>query len=270
MAIVTTDDKHYKAIADVIRRGYVDDIKFRPEDMAGEIDLALNDKFLQGHMQGYGEGYDAGQQAEYDRFWDAILQDGNRDDYYYLFSGYGWTAETFKPKYDIRGWRFQGTFAYTAQLRVSLIDLLDACGVVLDTSKATSVYGMFQYSSITEIPHIDLSSLTTNASGLFSNCTKLKRIEKITYTEKSACYAIGSYQECRELEDVEFAGVIAGDMNLSWSPLLTDATVQSLIDHLKDLTGQAVKTLTLHATVGAKLTDAQKATITAKNWQLVY
>ena len=34
--------------------------------------------------------------------------------------------------------------------------------------------------------------------------------------------------------------------------------------------GGTAHTLTLHATVGSKLTDEQKATITAKNWELVY
>jgi hypothetical protein len=33
---------------------------------------------------------------------------------------------------------------------------------------------------------------------------------------------------------------------------------------------QKAQTLTVHAEVGNKLTEAQKATITAKNWILVY
>jgi hypothetical protein len=46
--------------------------------------------------------------------------------------------------------------------------------------------------------------------------------------------------------------------------------MQSIIDHLKDLTGQTPQKLTFHATAGGKLTDVQKAAITAKNWTLVY
>ena len=38
----------------------------------------------------------------------------------------------------------------------------------------------------------------------------------------------------------------------------------------KVMGGGTTQTLTLHKTVGNKLTDAQKATITAKNWTLVY
>lgn len=51
---------------------------------------------------------------------------------------------------------------------------------------------------------------------------------------------------------------------------LSSDTIQSIIDGLADLTGGTAQTLTLHATVGSKLTDEQKATITAKNWELVY
>lgn len=51
---------------------------------------------------------------------------------------------------------------------------------------------------------------------------------------------------------------------------LIPKSVQAIIDGLADLTGGTTQTLTLHATVGGKLTDEQKATITAKNWELVY
>ena len=44
----------------------------------------------------------------------------------------------------------------------------------------------------------------------------------------------------------------------------------TICDHLKDLTGEATKSLKFHPDVGAKLTQIQKAAITAKNWVLVY
>ena len=55
-----------------------------------------------------------------------------------------------------------------------------------------------------------------------------------------------------------------------YSRNLTPETIQSIIDGMADLTGATAQTLTFHKDVGAKLTDAQKATITAKNWTLVY
>jgi hypothetical protein len=54
------------------------------------------------------------------------------------------------------------------------------------------------------------------------------------------------------------------------SAVLSDDSIQSIIDGLADLTGSTAQTLTLHATVGAKLTQAQKDAAAAKNWTLVY
>jgi hypothetical protein len=54
------------------------------------------------------------------------------------------------------------------------------------------------------------------------------------------------------------------------SSKLSDASIQSIIDGLADLTGQTAKTLTLRTDVGAKLTQAQKDAAAAKNWTLVY
>ena len=59
-------------------------------------------------------------------------------------------------------------------------------------------------------------------------------------------------------------------ISFSRSPELSTDTIQSIIDGLADLTGSTTQTLTLSGTTAAYLTDTQKATITAKNWSLVY
>ena len=70
------------------------------------------------------------------------------------------------------------------------------------------------------------------------------------------------------LEEVRFSGVIGKSIGFADCSKLSVDSVQSVIDHLKDLTGQTAQTLTFHATVKGKLTDAQKSAITAKNWTL--
>lgn len=47
------------------------------------------------------EVYEAGKQAEYDKFWDNLQQNGNRRNYWGAFSGAGWNDEIFKPKYPL-------------------------------------------------------------------------------------------------------------------------------------------------------------------------
>ncbi len=95
--------------------------------------------------------------------------------------------------------------------------------------------------------------------------------EPFDYSSATSATYINGVNNCISL--VNFR-VVASSIKLSisfvnCSELSTD-TIQSIIDGLADLTGGTAQTLTLHADVGAKLTEEQKATITAKNWELVY
>lgn len=73
------------------------------------------------------------------------------------------------------------------------------------------------------------------------------------------------------LVDVRFVvNSILVNISFSSCAKLSAETIQSIIDGLADLTGSDTQTLTVHEDVGAKLTDEQKATITAKNWTLAY
>ena len=80
-----------------------------------------------------------------------------------------------------------------------------------------------------------------------------------------------AFTSANALKDIEFVpNSIKISIGFNDSNLLSDISIQSIIDGLADLTGGTAQTLTLHATVGGKLTDEQKASITAKNWTLVY
>lgn len=267
MAIVTTDDKHYKDIANALREHIGVQEQYKPEDMAKRISIVHDEGF----NSGYTGGLEDGKQAEYDRFWDAYQQNGNRKEYRYAFGGDGWTDETFKPKYDLKPTGGNNMFAGFSVLgrNTSITECLEQAGVTLDTSNCTNCQQMFYACRATEIPNINLGS-ATNANSLFYDSGYLKKVE-ITVPESSPLTVYnGWFGGCKVLEDLTVNGVLKYSLDLKSSPLLTMASVQSIIDHLKDLTGATAQTLTFHATVGAKLTDAQKATITAKNWQLVY
>ena len=81
----------------------------------------------------------------------------------------------------------------------------------------------------------------------------------------------GAFTTTPALKEVRFVKEsIPLNISFAQSANLSTDTIQSIIDGLADLTGGTVQTLTLHATVGGKLTEIQKATITAKNWTLVY
>lgn len=115
----------------------------------------------------------------------------------------------------------------------------------LDLRKGTNFQNMFQWSAkIVEIGEMDISN-ATNVTGMFGSCDGLERISFV--------------QGCIKLS-----------LNFAQSNLLDDASIQSIIDGLADLSGKTSQTLTLHATVGGKLTQAQKDAATAKNWTLAY
>ena len=117
----------------------------------------------------------------------------------------------------------------------------------VDTQNAKSWNYAFRYAKSVEIIDgnpLDFSS-TTNVTRMFDFCTALKEMRFAPNTLKLS-------------------------ITIPNSPNLSTDTIRSIIDGLADLTGGTAQTLTLHATVGGKLTDEQKATITAKNWELVY
>lgn len=110
-----------------------------------------------------------------------------------------------------------------------------------DTSKVTSFYHMFDGdTSLETIKTID-GTASQGFSSTFLNCSALKNIEITQGTIKlNICF---------------------GD-----SPLLTDVSIQNIIDGLATVTSQ--QTLTLHTDVESKLTDEQKSAIASKNWEL--
>ena len=175
----------------------------------------------------------AGQKSEYDRFWDNLQDYGNRTDYWGAFCG--WNDEMFKPKYPF---------------------------VMINHGYA------FRYSTITAVPEIEIRN-TPSMVQLFYDAKMLRRVEKLSFNRTITSFS-NTFNNCEALEHIIIDGVIAANVSFAYSPLLDEESRQSIIDCLADLTGKTAQTLTLHATVGAKLTDAQKATITAKNWTLVY
>ena len=92
--------------------------------------------------------YDKGKQDEYDRFWDLYQDYGNRRSYRHAFAGYGWTVDTFKPKYKM-----------TPIGSLNAVDMFNLCNGatageenaldyrkfahLLDFSEATSAQGTF-------------------------------------------------------------------------------------------------------------------------------
>jgi hypothetical protein len=269
MAIVTTDDKHYHDIAEALRAGAPIMRGLKPEEMAGFVysvaefrqamgrDEGYSNGRANGYIEGKADGITEGQKAEYDRFWDAYQINGTRTDYDMAFGGYGWTDELFKPKYPITDIKYgYGMFARKCNIK-------DLSGYKFKVFNAQYMFW------ISNVEHVGEIEVTDSIYGIFNSASKLKTVDKMIFADTITTWN-SPFSGCTNLENITCEGVIKQSISFANSSKLTNASAQSIIDTLKDLTGATAQTLTFHATVGGKLTAEQKATITAKNWTLVY
>lgn len=118
-----------------------------------------------------------------------------------------------------------------------------------------------------ELDISDFNFIPIESAYLFGSCNKLKRI--IGEIDFSASRSIlNPFNACNKLEDVRLKKETLPLSIKVLSELLSDASIQSIIDGLADLTDLETQTLTFHEGVKAKLTEEQITTITGKNWTL--
>lgn len=228
------------------------------------------------------EGYDglgqvtvnveaSGGDGWYDTFWDAYQKNGEQIAYQYGFSENRWNINNFYPKYDIRPvGGTAGMFNYfnTNYEAFDLAQRLEECGVVLDTSGITTWTNTFNYANVTRLPALDCTGLTS-ANGAIQRCGAVT-IDKLIFKADGSQNINGFFTWNQKLANVVVEGCIGKSFTMQWNTALTVESLQSFVDALLDLTGGTAATWTLHAQVGAKLTDEQKAAIAAKNWTVAY
>lgn len=165
---------------------------------------------------------------------------GSRTNYENAFCSareYGyWTDTTFYPQYDIRGTNFYQAFSgfgyslYTKQ-SLDLSERLEECGVVLDTSNATTLRSCFGNSTIVRVPTLDCRNCE-NENGLntvFGFCD-VKTVDKmiVKRTQKFA----NTFRNT-PLVNITFEGEIGQNIAFT-SPNLTVDSVKSVMLHLVD------------------------------------
>ncbi len=182
-----------------------------------------------------------GTQMEYDRFWDTYQDNGNRTHYLFAFAGYGWTDETFKPKYDIKPRYLNGQYIFRYSKITDLVKILEDCNVKLDLSDVTSGYYMFSNGLFTRLPILDFSNTAGDSlQHLFSYCSNLKSVEKLilpTTIPTSNNFFYYSFTNCTALEDIVIEGYIAKDFDIHWSTKLTKKSFDSIFTALYKETG---------------------------------
>ena len=203
-----------------------------------------------------------GDNSYYDTFWDEFQQNGYRTDYTSAFTQSLFTPKIFKPKYTIQPKKTCSMFENNKSLNIDLREYAN-----FDFSKCTDGSRMLLSSVIKAIGCIDCIGKNSIYQA-FVGAEQLETIEKLIFYDGINYGMSDAFNRTYSLKNLHFEGVIGVSVNLQSSSLLSEESVQSVIDCLKDLTGQTTQTLTFHADVKAKLTDEQIASITSKNWTL--
>lgn len=145
--------------------------------------------------------YESGEKAEYDKFWDAFQQNGERTSYYYAFA-YQWDDECYNPKYPI------------------------VCG-----DFTTAGQNLFRGSQITDtkVP----ITIANSGGAAFYSCPNLKIIRKLIVTEDTIF--TNMFYTTYNIERIIIEGTIAKDFNIgSGNDGLDKESIVSIMTALSD------------------------------------
>lgn len=225
---------------------------------------------------GMAKGIEQGKQAEYNKFWDAIQNYGNRTYYDSAFYNAQWTKETFKPRYSIKPTSLASCFmalnnAPPTLEQIDFVELAEEQGIEFDFSNCTNLHMAFATGGISRLGTIDMAKVTTvnmTFYGAYNQNQGLKCIERLI------CYPTNVFNTtfgyCRFLEHIGFEGEIAANgLNLQWSTKLSHDSLVSIINCLQDKsadTSGTVWKVIVGSTNYAKLTDEDLINIAEKGW----
>ena len=204
-----------------------------------------------------------------DTFWDTYQNNGERSNYNYAFYSAFWDDTNFKPKHNFR---FSTANYVFYQCGVTdLVAILKREGITMDFSPCTVFSYAFYSSGLVTLPVIN----TTKASSLpntFGQSTRLKSIEKLILKSDGSQTFTNTFTGLSSLEHMIVEGTIGKNgVILSSSSKLDKESLLSVLNALQDKTGDTSETwkITIGTTNKKKLTDAEVAIATDKNWQVV-
>ena len=126
---------------------------------------------------------------------------------------------------------------------------------------------MFQQSSAKTIKIIGQPAKKIYASGMFHEEYSLTAFTGTPFDGTKMYKYVDAFTFIPKLTEIRFVpNTLSESINLAQSSLLSNESVQSIIDGLSTVTTTC--NLTLHETVKSKLTDEQKSIIESKGWTI--
>lgn len=218
--------------------------------------------------------YEAGRKKEYDVFWDAFQDYGNRYNYTQAFA-YTWSDDIFKPKYDIKiGGDYTSTQVFFNSNICDLVECLNKANVKIDTSEAKSLASLFDRAQkLINTPPIDAIKCKTLMM-TFYNSPNLKNINISNIQED--CVFDRTFAYSPALTDITLTNCTIGQngFNVQWSKNLSADSLKSIIGALSTTTTGLTITLpnTAQNNYEAVYGSGSWATLTAtrSNWTIAY
>ena len=233
------------------------------------------------------EVYDKGRDDQWNENWDEFQQNGNRTDYRWAFSGTRWNDVNFKPKYDIVPTN-AGELFHNKNGITDLMGILERQNVKLDFSKATFIQYLNSYGKIPRFGVIDTRSCNWLGTTILGENYSIATIDKFILREdgsQSNGGKINFWGACA-LQNIVIEGTMGANVNFQHSNILTreslmgkTATAEQItngknllningtyyyggiLGALKVLGEGETRTLTLHKTSGARLTEEEMAIV---------
>lgn len=135
---------------------------------------------------------------------------------------------------------------------------------LLSLPSVTSCASMFNKCYSLQSLYLDMPNCD-NFAYSFYGCYKLHTIEIVDV--RKATELVNSFSFCTSLQNITCVEELPKcKISLNSSSKLTLESITNIITHLPDLSGESSKTLTLHATAKALLTESLIAEATNKNW----
>ncbi|MBQ3118162.1 MAG: hypothetical protein IJC10_00155 [Clostridia bacterium] len=197
-----------------------------------------------GFENGVLKGEEDGRYAQYKEFWNSYLSGlSNYGQAKRAFGSRGWNNKTFKPPIGTTLNPVNAELYFAEANITDLRGILKERNVTLDLSKMQYCAQFAYYSTITNFPVIDMTSVT-NRTSMFEGCSKMVTIEKLNFGNKTTANT-SMFNGCTALKNIVIEGVIATTISFSSSPLTKDS-ITSIVNALS--TTATGKTLTLKKT----------------------
>lgn len=210
--------------------------------------------------------FEAGQEEAHFRFWDSFQAKGTRTSWSRAFEK--WDTLAIYPVHDIKPEGDVGYLFYKITGEsIDISERFSECGIVFDTSKATSISYAFYSSLITRIPKIDTTAMD-KVKDFAPSTVNLHTIDEIILRDDgSQTFGDSMVSWDSSLTNVKISGTIGNDIKFTGCSALSHESLMSIINALKDFRGTDTwKTISIGLPNLAKLSAEEIEIMDTKQW----